>query len=106
MQIHKLDQAGDRGWYIGPFDRALVKTEAAEVCHRVDAQGVSPAHYHSRCSETILFISGQAVVNDSPVSAGDVVVFQPGEVNRTVYLTDCSVVTVKIPAGGDDKVLV
>lgn len=103
MQFKKL---ANNGWFVGSFDQAPYQTDLAEVCYRKETQGTRQPHYHTRCTEIILIVSGVAKINDRLLSAGDIVILEPGEINHSEYLEDTEVVCVKTPAGGQDKVLV
>lgn len=106
MKVTRIEDSGDRGWFVGCFPKAAFRTDLAEVCYRIEPAGPIGAHYHTKCVETMLIIKGQAKCQGIVFSDGDIFVLEPGEVNDLEYLTECEVVTVKTPAGGDDKVLV
>lgn len=106
MKITRIEHTGDRGWFVGCFPKAAFQTDLAEVCYRIEPAGPIGAHYHTKCVETMLIIKGQAQCQGVVFSDGDIFVLEPGEVNDLVYLTDCEVITVKTPAGGNDKVSV
>jgi len=36
---------------------------------------------------------------------GDIIVFEKGDINDMIGVTDYKIVVVKVPAGGDDKVI-
>ena len=39
MKRFKLSESGDRGWFIGAFDRAIWKTDAYEVSYQFNPKG-------------------------------------------------------------------
>ena len=106
MKITRIENSGQRGWFIGCFPEAALHTDLVEVCYRIEPPGPIEAHYHSKCTETIFIVKGQAKCQDKFFRNGDIFILEPGEVNDTVYLTECEVISVKTPAGGNDKVLV
>jgi mannose-6-phosphate isomerase-like protein (cupin superfamily) len=106
MKHVRFEDTGARGWFIGSFPEAAVQTDLAEVCYTPEPVGPIKAHYHTRCTETLLIISGSVIIQDTKFVAGDVIVLYPGEVNDSVYLEPSMVIGVKTPAGADDKVYV
>lgn len=104
MKIMRIEDSGDRGWFVGPFAKAAHHTDQAEVCFRIEEHGPRQKHYHSRCTEILYIISGSCIQNGKHLKAGDITVLEPGEVNDSFYLETSSVIGIKTPAGGDDKV--
>jgi hypothetical protein len=106
MRVHNINSSGDRGWFIGNFPKAIIPSTEVEVCYRIEPIGFNQAHYHTRCTETVLIASGRAIINGLECTSGTIVVLAPGEVNSVEYLEETTVVSIKTPAGGNDKVLV
>ena len=106
MKITKIEDSGDRGWFVGCFPKAAFQTDLAEVCYKVEPIGKVKAHYHTKCTETMMIVSGLAICRGQKLSDGDIIVLDPGEVNDIEYLEETQVISVKTPAGGDDKVLI
>lgn len=106
MKKVNINQTGKGGWFIGCFPEAAVQTDLAEVCYTIEPPGPIQAHYHTKCTETIFIIRGQASCQNQRFEQGDMFVIPPGEINNTIYLTECEIISVKVPAGGNDKVLV
>ena len=105
MQITKLKNAGKNGWYIGNFDSAVVKSTTVEVCYNKIKKGHTDPHYHTTCTEFILVIRGKGIIKGKKVKKGNIIVIKQGEINDLVAITKkFTVVGVKIPAGGNDKV--
>ena len=64
MKRHKLSDSGDRGWFIGAFDRAIWRTADFEVAYMFNPKGdVSATHYHKQAREISLIASGHVVAN-------------------------------------------
>ena len=106
LKHFKLENTGARGWFIGSFPEAAVQTDLAEVCYTPEPVGPIKAHYHTRCTETLLIISGSCIIHGNKYIAGDIIVLEPGEINDSNYLEPSFVIGIKTPAGGDDKVYV
>ena len=105
MQITKLKNAGKNGWYIGNFNAAVVNSTAVEVCYNRIKKGYTDPHYHTKCTEVLLVIKGKGIVTGTKVKKGNIIVINKGEINDLVALSKkFTVVGVKIPAGGSDKV--
>jgi len=107
MIFSSLDKAGDNGWYIGDFESALFKSKNIEVCYQTTEKGYTDPHYHTKCTEILLVTRGKAILNEQKIKKGDIVIIDKGEVNDLLVITKkFTVVGVKIPAGGNDKVRV
>ena len=91
---------------MGDFPRAVYRSKAVEACYRTSPQGPLAAHYHSQCTEIILLVQGEFTINGVKMQAGEIAVLEPGEVHDSHCDTACTFVTIKTPAGGDDKVYV
>jgi len=106
LKYFRLENTGRRGWFVGSFAEAATQTDLAEVCYVTEPAGQPPIHYHTKCVETVLIVKGQVIIQGKKYSDGDIVVFEPGEVNDSLYLTETIMVGVKTPAGGNDKVYI
>ena len=105
MQLTKVKRAGKNGWYIGDFDTAVVKSTAVEVCYNKIKKGYTDPHYHTKCTEIILVIRGKGIIKGKKVKKGNIIVINQGEINDLVAISKkFTVIGVKIPAGGSDKV--
>jgi len=104
MKKFKLSEAGARGWYIGDFPEAVVKTKDFEVCYQTNSQDydVRP-HYHKVITEIQLVVRGCLIVNGEEFRAGDICVIEPGDEYHSHYLEPTDVVAVKFPSRPDDK---
>ena len=106
MKRFKLSEAGARGWYIGDFPEAVVRTQDFEVCYQTNSQDYEFApHYHKEITEIQLVVRGCLVVNGEEFRAGDICVLEPGDEYRSHYLEPTDVVAVKFPSRPDDKYL-
>jgi quercetin dioxygenase-like cupin family protein len=103
VEKFRLD-AMTRGWFVGDFAPAVLRTSAAETAVQRYAQGdYEPPHYHARATEITLIVSGEAEMNGKKIGAGEIVLIQPGEVTDFRALTEVTTVVVKVPSVRDDK---
>ena len=107
MKRHKLSEAGDRGWFIGDFANAVLRTDLFEVCFQTNAAGTSyPKHYHKEITEVQLITRGCMILNGEEYRAGDIAIIEPGDVNEATYTEDTDTVAIKTPSRPNDKYLV
>lgn len=107
MKRHRLSDAGARGWFIGNFPGAVVRTEDFEVCFQTNLAGTSyPKQYHAVITEIQLITCGCMILNGEEFRAGDICIVEPGDVNEAVYTEDTDTVAVKFPSVPNDKYLV
>jgi hypothetical protein len=100
----KLSESGARGWFIGDFPKAIVRTKDFEVCWQGNKAGaVDKPHVHKVITEVQLITSGRMNINGEEFGPGDIYVSEPGEEYRAHYLEDTEVVAIKFPSIPDDK---
>jgi quercetin dioxygenase-like cupin family protein len=100
----KLGDSGDRGWFIGNFANAVLKTDLFEVCFQTNGKGTSyPKHYHKEITEIQLITRGCMILNGEEYCAGDIAVIEPGDVNEATYIEETDTVCVKTPSRPADK---
>ena len=104
MKKLKHSDTGDRGWFIGNFDRAAVKTKDFEVCWQTNPAGAKDTpHYHKVITEVQLIVRGRIIINGVEFEPGDIYVSDPGEHYYGEYLEDTEVVAIKFPSIPSDK---
>lgn len=103
MKKFKLSECGDRGWFIGNFDKAAFRTTEFEVCYQSNTRTQTPTHIHKETYEITLTLSGRSVVNGHIIEPGEIFILEPGEVSQIEYLEDTSVITIKCPSNPTDK---
>ena len=104
MKKFQLKDAGDRGWFVGNFDRAVVKTKDFEVCWQGNPAGAKDTpHYHKVITELQLITEGRMIINGVEFGPGDIYMSDPGEHYYAEYLEDTKVVAIKFPSIPDDK---
>lgn len=107
MKKFQLKDSGDRGWFVGQFERAVYKTSACEVGYQYNYPGEhSAAHTHRIATEINLIASGRVMYNGEEYCTGDILIFEPGDICECDYLEPTYTVVVKIPGVLDDKYLV
>ena len=79
MRKLNISDTGARGWFVGDFPEAALNTKSCEVCYRENVTGDFDTHYHTVCTEVILVVKGRVLMNDMIMTAGDIVVLEPGE---------------------------
>ena len=106
MKRHRLSDSGARGWFIGDFPEAVVRTQDFEVCYQHNSQDYPTTdHYHKVITEIQLVVRGCLVVNGEEFRAGDICIIEPGDEYRSHYLEPTDVVAVKFPSVPGDKYL-
>lgn len=106
MKKFKLSESGDRGWFIGQFEKAVFKTGACEVAYQHNTKGEHcAAHTHKIATEVNLIASGCVVISGETYGPGDIIIMEPGDVCECNYLEDTHTVVVKVPGVLNDKYL-
>ena len=103
MKKHKLSDSGARGWFIGDFPEAVVRTRDFEVNYQLNPKGHTPSHLHKIITEVTLIISGRMLVNGQLFEPGDIFILEPGDIGQVEYLEDTGTVAIKFPSIPDDK---
>ena len=107
MKKFRLSEAGARGWFIGDFPEAVVRTKNFEVCWHGNLAGNKDVpHVHKVITEVQLVTSGRMIINGEEFGPGDIYVSEPGEPYYAEYLEDTEVVAIKFPSLPTDKYLV
>jgi|TARA_R110000803_G_scaffold139117_1_gene205795 quercetin dioxygenase-like cupin family protein len=106
MKTYKLDDFY-KGWIMGNFDPALIRTTEFEVgIHTHKKGGPSEPHYQLTSYEYNVIIKGKLIANEKTLSDGDIFVYDPNIVCHVEFLEDTTIVCVKTPSvGPEDKVL-
>ena len=104
MKKLRHSDTGERGWFIGNFDQAAVKTKVFEVCWQGNPAGAKDTpHFHKIITEVQLIIKGRMIINGVEFGPGDIYVSDPGEHYYGEYLEDTEVVAIKFPSIPTDK---
>lgn len=103
MKTFKLSDM-TKGWFVGDFSPAVLRTDAAEVAVKIYESGtVEQRHLHKVAQEVTLILNGRARMNDTIYESGDIVLIEPGEDTDFEALTDVTTVVVKLPSVAGDK---
>ncbi len=105
MKNYKLSDSGARGWFIGNFPEAVLKTKDFEVCYQTNQRRQTESHIHNEITEVTLVVSGRVLTNGKIYTSGDIYVLEPGDISQTEYLEETTVVTIKTPSIPTDKEL-
>ncbi len=104
MKKSRLSDAGARGWFIGDFPEAVVRTKDFEVCWQANPAGQKDRpHVHRVITEVQLITKGRMIINGEEFGPGDIYVSEPGENYSAEYVEDTEVVAVKFPSIPGDK---
>ncbi len=104
MKKFRLSESGARGWFVGDFAEAVVRTKDFEVCWQSNQAGaVDKPHMHKVITELQLITEGRMIINGEEFGPGDIYVSEPGEEYHAHYLEDTKVVAIKFPSIPDDK---
>ena len=78
MKRYKLSESGDRGWFVGAFDRAIWKTDLFEVAYMFNPKGdMSESHVHKIAKELSLIVKGHVIVGEKNLSKETYLKFPP-----------------------------
>jgi quercetin dioxygenase-like cupin family protein len=92
------------GWLVGDFEPTCLRTPACEVaCKHYAAGAREAAHVHRIATEITLIASGTVTMNGRTLTAGDIVVVEPGEATDFAALEDTITMVVKLPSVMGDK---
>ena len=105
MKTAKLSDM-TRGWFIGDFDQAVVRTKDFEVCYQENSElEDSQPHYHKVITEIQLIVRGHLRVNGVDFLPGDICYLEPGEHYHSEFVEPTDVVAIKFPSVPGDKYL-
>jgi hypothetical protein len=106
MKIDRLESMV-RGWFVGPFEPSVLKTESCEVSiRRYKAGDKEAAHYHRVATEITVIVEGEARMCGKTLTAGDIVTLNPCDVADFEAIDDLLTVVVKVPGAKHDKFIV
>ncbi len=103
MKIAKLEEMV-RGWLVGNFEPTLYKTTAVEVGVKEYAAGDHETwHFHKIATEITVIVTGRVKMNGRELTAGDIVVIEPGEGADFEVLENSITTVIKLPGTNNDK---
>lgn len=91
---------------VGNFSPSAARSELFEfgVKHFLSGE-TEPRHYQRIARELSVVVSGECRIGDFHLSAGEVLLIEPGEVAGFEAFTDCAIAIIKWPSLPLDKVL-
>ena len=93
-----------RGWFVGNFNPAALKTENFEVGVKSYLAGdKEEAHFHKEAIEITLILEGEVQMNGAHFCGGDIILIGRDEVCEFEAMTDCTTVVVKDRSVAGDK---
>lgn len=104
IEVHELNEYL-RGWFIGNFSPAVLKTKDFEVGILTHKKGEFwQGHYHHFSDEYNLLIEGQMTINGKLIRRNQIFVIKKKIVASPQFLEDCKILVVKVPSIPGDKV--
>jgi quercetin dioxygenase-like cupin family protein len=93
-----------RGWFIGNFEPAVLKTNQFEVGLLTHKKGeIWPKHYHAQHTEYNLLVKGSMYICGSKIEEGEIFVLEHNEVADPYFYEDCLILCIKQPSIPGDK---
>lgn len=96
-----------RGWFLGDFQPSIFRTKDIEIgvlTHKHDENW--PFHYHAVATEYNILLDGHMILNNIPLHKGNHFVLRPCELACPKFLSDCTILCIKIPSVIGDKYVV
>lgn len=101
---HAHLEAMIKGWFIGDFEPALLRSKDCEVAVKHYRAGDrEDTHHHRVAAEITVIVSGRVTMMGREWGPGDIVLVEPGEATDFEALTDAVNVVVKTPSVMGDK---
>lgn len=103
MKIERLERM-TKGWFVGNFAPTLFRTDEVEVAVKQYRAGDHEGrHCHRIATEITVIVSGEAEMSGQRLTAGDIVLLEPGESSDFRAMTDATTTVVKLPCVPGDK---
>lgn len=103
MHVARLSDM-TKGWFVGDFEPAVLRTTGAEVgVKRYRAGDREAFHLHRVATEVTVVLSGEVEMGGRRLREGDIVRLDPGEGTDFIALEDAVTVVVKVPSVQGDK---
>jgi quercetin dioxygenase-like cupin family protein len=103
MRRTTLEDSGARGWFIGDWHGAAVRTDQFEVNWQTNPRGQIPSHFHKVVTEIQLITRGCMLVNGQIFHPGDIFILEPGDMSQIEFLEETDTVCIKMPSLPEDK---
>lgn len=96
-----------RGWFIGNFEPAIIKSSGFEIGYLLHKQGEKwDTHYHNNIDEVNLLIKGKMILNDIEIHPNEIFVINHKTIACPIFLEDCYIICIKIPFMVGDKITI
>ena len=96
-----------RGWIVGDFEPAILKTKGFEFMVRDYVKGEKEArHVHKVADEISVVVSGVFKINGVILHKGDIIHLEPNVSADFECLEDGTIAVIKMPSVKGDKYLV
>lgn len=93
-----------RGWVIGNFQPALLKTNEFEFAIKKYVAGdYEVKHFHKMATEYTFVISGKVKMNSVEYGPDQIIIIEPGESTNFLALEDTVCAVIKYPGASNDK---
>jgi quercetin dioxygenase-like cupin family protein len=103
LEIFRLDEMV-KGWFVGDFSPAALRTDAAEVAvQHYKAGDREASHLHKIAAEVTLVLEGTVEMCGRRLSEGDIIKLAPGEATDFLAVTDATTIVVKLPSVIGDR---
>ena len=95
------------GWFVGDFIPSAYKTSYFEVCYKKHKKNEKwDTHYHKKSIEINYLISGEMIINETKLTAGDIFLIEPYFISTPTFLEDCTLIIIKTPSIIGDKFVI
>jgi mannose-6-phosphate isomerase-like protein (cupin superfamily) len=106
MQVTRLENY-TKGWVVGDFEPSIIRTKDFEMCVKnYKKDEVDAKHVHKIAREVTVIVSGEFIMNNQHLLAGDVADLLPGESAEFKCIKDGSIAVIKTPSIKGDKYLI
>lgn len=96
-----------RGWFVGNFEPSVYNTDKFEAGYKFHKKGEPwEIHFHKISTEINFLLEGKMSIQGKQLESGDIFVINPYEIADPVFIEDCHVFTIKVPAASDDKFVI
>lgn len=103
MKFDKINNF-TKGWFIGNFEPNIFKTDLFEVGLLTRYKGQDdPPHYHEIVTEYNVLVTGSMTINGHLLKEGDVFIIEKGEITKSIFHEDTTLLVVKVPSVPSDK---
>jgi len=96
-----------RGWLIGDFEPCIERQKQIEVGYLFhEKNSFWNYHYHKESIEINYLLKGKMVINNEEYNETDIFVMKKNVISCPLFLEDCMVICIKLPAVPKDKYII